>query len=156
MVNQLPFQPQIRMRPAGQPEVAAPVVMPVEPAVDLTKIRLLDLDLIRDQWHHMTVAEKAAAIAAKLSIGPQEQIMLITRLDAANPLPRVIEYRERTVCIPVQDDDTAVTAPRSNLTPAGQAATPSGMSFLATATMFLIVGGLLYTTINIDGRKGAK
>lgn len=118
--------------------------------------RLLDLDLLKAQWHGMSVAEKAAAIAAKLPIGPQEQIELITRLDGANPPPRVIEYRERTVCVPVVDVQTSAPAAYPSaagcVRAAGQPATPGGMTIIGWGVLALVAGGIFYATVNMDMR----
>lgn len=96
---------QIGMRRRAAGETAAPSM----PVFDVASVKLLDLDLLASQWNQMSVAEKAARITSKIPSLPIDNlILLISRLDSMNPPERVIEYRERVVCVPV---DMPVDAP---------------------------------------------
>ena len=124
---------------------AAPAPAPAVSDVDIASVRLLDLDLIPDQWHRMSIADKAAAAAAKLGIGPQEQILLVSRLDQLHPPPKVMQYRERSLAVPMR---SVVYHPAGQAEP--QATTGSMVGW---ALMFLIAAGFVYATVNIEPKR---
>lgn len=114
---------------------------------DLSSITLLSIDLIPDQWWQMSVAEKAAHIAAKLGIDPSQQILLISRLDQMFPRPVVIQHRERLVCVPMRS--VPDVRPNNSTAPAGQAGPMiTGSGIAIWGLLFAIAGGLMYASIH--------
>jgi len=152
MASTLPFKTTMnRRRPAAA--VVAPV--PAVPAApDLASIDLLDLDIIPEQWQRMSVADKAAWIAQKLSVDAAQQIILISRLDQIHPTPRVVEYKERVLAVPSTHGHPCAHPYMQPIQPAGQAvpAVPAvtAVSAVGWAMMLLIAGGILYATVNIN------
>jgi len=151
MASTLPFKTTMnRRRPAAQ---AAPAPVPAVPAApDLASIDLLDLDIIPEQWQRMSVADKAARIAEKLSVDATKQIALISRLDQLHPPPRVVEYKERILAVPATREYSYAHPCLQPVYPAGQAVPQPMITPVSVAVwgvMFLIAGGLLYATVNI-------